>query len=259
MTDTVVDLSACDLSFRHRRLVSASPELVRAWGEDLEELREDIAEHFGPEGSWCEVGGDLHTLTDGEWEVRLRIQPDSACWHADVFGAGWRTSPYDAVPPEYRAEVAAYVDQSRALSKGLVQESALRQAAAEGGGPAVDRLVHSEFDRLDQWFTALDQLHTALQGPAEEPPSWAYDLVRDELQELNTAREWLLSATAEYSWGRSGPRPDTLFAGLRYVFSTGWVDLMRSSQPGPAARSFFGLVDDTYDTRGNKLPDTPRP
>ncbi|MEU1824157.1 hypothetical protein ABZ502_17235 [Streptomyces abikoensis] len=255
MTGSVVDISVYGLVFRHRPVTSASPELVTASGEDLGKLCEDIAEQFGPGAQWCEVGHDLHTVTSGSVETRLRLQPETCTWHADFFDVGWLNEPFDAVPPEYRAEVAAYVDLARSLWQGLVRASALRQAAAEGGIPAVNRLVHGEFDRLDAWFAALDTLHTALQGAGEQPPPWAYRLVREELQWLNSAREWLLSASAEFCWGRSGPRPDTLFEGLRYIFTTGWVDLMRPTQPGPAARAFLDLIDARDDSCEKKRPD----
>ncbi|MFF3403495.1 hypothetical protein ACFYW6_33990 [Streptomyces sp. NPDC002659] len=193
----------------------------------MEELRSDIAEGFGSDEQWCEVGNDLHTVSIGDAEIRLRLQPDTASWHADLFGAGWDSFQYACVPAERRAAVAVYVDRMKELTEGLVQESDLRGAAAEGGFPAVDRLVRRHVGLLDERYAALDSLHSALLTSAGVLPDWAQEFVRSEAEDLNTAREWLTSAVVAYHHGSAGQRPDTLFGGICFWFSTGSVNLVR--------------------------------
>ncbi|MGP3951228.1 hypothetical protein [Streptomyces sp. 7N604] len=223
----IIDISALNLSVGHRPVISASSDLVRARSGSLEEVRCAIAEGFGPDGEWCYVGNDLHTVSIGDAEIRLRLQSDTASWHADYFGAGWESSRYACVPAERRAEIAVYVDCTKGLKAGLVQESDLRAAAAEGGFPAVDRLVRRHIALMDEWYAALDSLHGALLTSAGALPAWALEFVRGEGEDLNSAREWLTSAVVDYHHGTAGRRPDTLFGGVCFVFSTGSVDLLR--------------------------------
>lgn len=226
MSDPVIDISALSLSLRHRPVLSASSDLVRSRDDSLEELRSDIAEAFGPDEKWCQVGNDLHTVSIGDSVIRLRLQPDTASWHADLFGAGWDNFEYACVPAERRAEVAAYVDRTKDLTEGLVQASDLRAAAAEGGFPAVDRLVRRHVGLLDERYAALDSLHSALLTSAGALPEWALEFVRSEAEDLNTAREWLTSAVVAYHHGSAGQRPDTLFGGVCFWFSASSVNLV---------------------------------
>ncbi|MEU0845713.1 hypothetical protein ABZ370_40545 [Streptomyces sp. NPDC005962] len=206
--------------------------LQRSWGGDLDELRDCLLEHFSPVG-YCEVGSDLHTVTLGSAETRLRSRPDDASWHADLFHAGWLDSPYKSVPTDYRRQVAAYVDRAHELNEGCLQESDLREAAGEGGAPAVERLVRRHREVLDQHYAALDTLVGDLVAPDGRLFPWARGLVHDEVQTHHMRREWLGSAAIAYLSGSSGQRPDTLFGGVRYDFRADSVDLARPAPVEP--------------------------
>ncbi|TXS63824.1 hypothetical protein EAO76_40530 [Streptomyces sp. sk2.1] len=141
----------------------------------------------------------------------MSLQPHGTAWHANYFDAAWGSSQYRTVPAESRADVATYVDRTRELRWGLLQESDLRKEAAEGGFAAVDRLVRDLVGLQDEWFAALDGLHGALRSAAGTLPSWAEQFLREEAEELSTAREWLTSAVLAYHHGTAGRRPDTLY------------------------------------------------
>ncbi|MEU1377943.1 hypothetical protein ABZ442_30465 [Streptomyces triculaminicus] len=225
MPDSAVDVSALGLVFRHRPVVSASLDLTRAHA-DMEELGISITAGFGPLGEWCEVGNDLHTVTSGDWEIRLRLEPHTAAWHADYFGAAWGSgAKFEGVPAEYRVEVAAYVDRLEEVEEALLQEATLRAAAADGGPAAVDALVRHRVVLLDEQFAVLDRLHSVLITHAGTLPAWALQVVRREAEGLNSAREWLTSAVTAYHHGSAGRRPDTLFGGVVFEFSGGSVEL----------------------------------
>lgn len=228
MPESVIDISQLSLVVHQRPVVSASEELVRSWANDLDDLKECVLEHFAPGANYCEVGKDLHSVTMGSVETRLRPRPGDASWHADFFHAGWCDSPFKDVPANYRPQVAAYVDRMHELGAGCVQESDLREAAGEGGAPAVERLVRYHRDVLDQQYAALDGLVGDLVTPQGQLPAWARELVHSQVQEHHMRREWLGSAAIGYLCGGSpGQRPDTIFGGVRYDFRVGSVDLTR--------------------------------
>ncbi|UKY54970.1 hypothetical protein [Streptomyces inhibens] len=228
MPASVIDISHLSLVVHQRPVVSASAELVRCWSGDLDELKECVLEHFAPSGGYCEVGNDLHSVTMGSAETRLRPGPDDASWHADLFHAGWHDFPYKDVPVNYRRQVADYVDRKHELREGCVQESDLREAAGEGGAPAVERLARYHRDVLDQQYAALDTLFSDLVTPKGKLPAWARKLAHAEVQEHHMRREWLGSAVIAYLCGGSaGRRPDTIFGGVRYDFTDGSLDLTR--------------------------------
>ncbi|MBK6017181.1 hypothetical protein [Streptomyces sp. MBT53] len=227
MRDAVIDISPLDLIVLHRPVLSTSSELLRAHGGDLEELRLSIAEGFGTSSEWCEVGDELHTVTAGDAETRLRPRANTPAWDADYFHAGW-SSTYAEVPADRRALMAVYVDRLHDLDVSLLQEPDLRAAAADGGASAVDRLVRRHVSRADERHAALDGLISALINPDGILPNWAQDLVHREVDDLNMTREWLTSAVVAYHHGTAGRRPDTVFGGIRYDFACGSVNLVRS-------------------------------
>ncbi|MFF0561735.1 hypothetical protein [Streptomyces sp. NPDC004266] len=217
------------LSIRHRPVLTASSELVRAHGHDLEDLRLSVTEGFGPGADWCEVDEELHTITMGDAEIRLRPRPDTPAWHAEYFPAGWG-SRFEHVPLERRTDIAAYVDRTYDLVEGLLQECDLRAAASEGGAVAVDRLVRTHIGLADERYAALDSLHSALLTPEGVLPDWALELIHIEAEGLNTTREWLTSAVVSYHHGTAGRRPVTIYGGVCFGFSEGAIDLV-SPQP----------------------------
>lgn len=231
MHDTDVDLSTRDLHIRGRLVVSASSELVRGH-YDLDELVETIEHSFADGRPWCEVGHELHTISNGEGEIRLT--PLLENWHADFFDAGWNSDGYAQVPAQSRPPVAAYVDAVHGLKPGLVQEMDLREAAADGGARAVDRLVRRQLGLLDARFDALDQLHGCLTGPTGRLPGWGQAFIRLEAEDLNAARENLSSAVLAFHHGSAGRRPDTLWGGIWFPFSTGAVNLVDDANEEPA-------------------------
>ncbi len=229
MPGTVIDISALNVAVRQRPVLTASHELVRSHGSDMGEIKLSIAEGFGPDGTWCEVGDDLHTISIGDAEIRLHPLADTVGWHADYFNAGWHSSKYESVPPEYRPIVAAYVDRVADLFDGLLQEADLREAAAEGGPRAVDALVRRQVHLADQRHEALDALLRSLNASDGALPAWARTLLHDEAEHLNMTREWLGSAAVAYHHGSAGHRPTTIFGGICFEFSTGTVDLVSAS------------------------------
>ncbi|MFD6989277.1 hypothetical protein [Streptomyces sp. NPDC059943] len=225
LTSSTIDISALALSFRDHPIATASTELVDSHGGDLEDLACAISESFTPEGEWCRVENDFHTVTMGSAETRLRLREETAAWHADLFHAGWQTHPYQDVPEEHRVHAAAYVDRTHELVVGLLQVSDLREAAGEGGFPVVDQLVRRHLGLLEERYAALDDLHSALTNDTGRLPEWAWTLVRHEAEDLHMAREWVCSAVVTYHHGTAGPRPDMIFGGICYPFSAGAVDL----------------------------------
>ncbi|MFF8022225.1 hypothetical protein ACFZDJ_14080 [Streptomyces sp. NPDC007896] len=230
MPGTVIDISVLDVAVRQRPVLTASPELVRGHGGDMDDLKLSIAEGFAPDGRWCEVGGDLHTISIGDAEIRLRRLPDTVAWHADYFNAGWCSSKYEHVPAEHRRTVAMHVDRAAGLFEGLLQEADLRTAAAQGGPRAVDELVRHHVYLADQRHEALDTLLRDLTAPDGTLPVWARTLLHEEAEDLNMTREWLGSAVLDYHHGSAGYRPTTIFGGICFEFSTGVINLVR----GPA-------------------------
>ncbi|MFF8387743.1 hypothetical protein ACF053_29455 [Streptomyces kanasensis] len=226
-----LDISRLRLQVRGLPVLSASAELVRGHFHDLEDLTDSIREGFGPGGSWCEVGQDLHTVTQGDAEIRLRQREDGSAWHADYFQAGWLSGRFDGVPAERRLDVASYVDRTDALTEGLLQASDLRAAAAEGGFPAVDRLVRHHVRLADERYAALDDLVSNLVTNEGRLPGWALNLVHREADDLNATREWMTNAVVEYHHGTAGKRPDTIFGGIQFDFTHFLFNLV----PGRAA------------------------
>lgn len=227
MQEPHIDLSARGFAVRDHVVTSASTELINSRAGDIDELLEDLREFFESDGSWCAVGSDLHSISFGDAELRLR--PDLGDWHADLFHAAWGSPLYESVPPEARQVVAAYVDRAREVRPGLLQEGALYQAAAQGGARAVDRLVRGHIAELDAWFQALDDLHAGTLAGSDELPHWARALILSETEDLNMAREWAGSAVLNYHHGSAGRRPDTLLGGIWFQFSTGAVNLARKA------------------------------
>ncbi|MFE3946203.1 hypothetical protein ACFXPV_30750 [Streptomyces sp. NPDC059118] len=207
----VVDLSRLNLLVCGRPVASASTELFRGHDGRLEDVKETFEACFSPSSHWCEVNGDLHTISGGDAEIRLSLQLHGTAWYADYFDAAWGSHQYRTVPVESRADVAMYVDRTKELRWGLLCESDLRKEAAEGGGAAVDCLVRYLVGLQDEWFAALDGLHDALLDPAGTLPAWAEQFLQEEAEDLSTAREWLTSAVLAYHHGTAGRRPDTLY------------------------------------------------
>ncbi|KOT76385.1 hypothetical protein ADK70_38605 [Streptomyces rimosus subsp. pseudoverticillatus] len=234
MLATIVDISHLRLVVHQRPVTSASTELIRSCSGNLDEVRGCLLHHFAPFGNYCEVGHDLHSVSTGGAETRLRSRPDGTSWHADLFHAGWLNPPYEAVPADYRRHVAVYVDREYELNEGRLHESDLREAAGEGGAPAVERLIRRHRDALDQQYAALDSLIDNLVAPDRRPFPWARELVYDEVLEHHTRREWLGSAAIAYLCGDSaGQRPETILGGICYDFRAGSVDLTQLASVEP--------------------------
>lgn len=223
---TVVDVSGLGLSVRGLPVISASKEVMRCYGSDAEELIGYVDEVFsGTE--WAAVGAELHSVGRGSVETRLRPWKGTCAWHLDFFPAAWTEHPYDRIPAERRAEVAAYADQVAGLLDSRLRESDLRGAAAEGGAAAVDRLVRGRVERLDQRHAALDALHSSLVNENLRLPHWALNFMLYEVETLNADREWVGAAVVAYHHGSAGRRPENVFGGVSFVFTNGSVDLAR--------------------------------
>ncbi|WP_260606633.1 hypothetical protein [Streptomyces sp. WAC08241] len=82
-----LDITALNVSFADLPIASASAEVVRALGGDLDELGRALREYFADDASWCRVGNTIHTVNAGEIEMRLAPQPDMPNWHVDYFNA----------------------------------------------------------------------------------------------------------------------------------------------------------------------------
>jgi hypothetical protein len=225
LPDDRLDITALNLSFADLPVASASAALVRGFGGDLDELGEALRECFADGASWCRVGNAVHTVTDGDAEVRLVPRPDMPTWHADYFRASWGNSEGARIPPEFRPQYALYVDRRDGARESCLEGKDLRVAAARDGAAGVDTLVRHHRAQLAEWYEALDELLRSVQT-AEDLPAWATSVVQDELLDWHRTREYLTSAVFEYHHGDAGPRPETVFGNLCFHFSTGSVELV---------------------------------
>lgn len=56
-----LDITALNIWFADLPVGTASAELLRTFGGDLDELEDALREHFADDGSWCRVGNAVHT------------------------------------------------------------------------------------------------------------------------------------------------------------------------------------------------------
>ena len=224
-----LDITALEVAFADLPVASASVALVRGFGGDLDELRETLREYFADGASWCRVGNAVHTVTDGDAEVRLVPRSDVPTWHADYFQAGWKSREGARIPLESRLQYARYVDRRHKARESCLQGEDLREAAAKDGAGGVDKLVRHHRAQLAEWYDALDVLlHSVQTGP--DLPEWATSVAKEELLDWHRTREYLTSAVLEYPHGGdTEPRPETVFGNLSFHFSAGSVELV----PGP--------------------------
>jgi hypothetical protein len=220
-----LDITGLGLVFAGRPVVSASTELVRGFVGDLDDLAETLREQFADDGSWCQVGDTVHTVTDGDAEVRLSPRSDLPNWHADYFQAGWRSHEGARIPLEFRPQYAAYVDRRHLVRESCLQGGDLRVAAGEGGAGGIDELVRHHHAQLAAWFAALDGFLLAVHT-AGRLPQWATAVAKHELLDWHRTREHLTSAVLEYHHGAAGPRPETVYGNLCFHFSTTTVELV---------------------------------
>jgi len=234
MSDTDVDISYVKLDILDRPVGTASLELIRSYGLmpgelEIDELVDHLVETFVLGEDWCTVGEDLHQVSSGSAEVRLRAR-DGSSWHADLFHANWgKFSDYENVPSDYRPVVATYVDRMRLLEFGVPQEADLRAAAAEGGAVAVDRIIQHCIRMLDRQIAAVDALHTGLHTPEGILPGWARRVVRQQAADWLFRREYVTSAVLGYHHGSTGSRPDTIDGGISFPFALGAFDILDGS------------------------------
>ncbi|MGW6248048.1 hypothetical protein [Streptomyces roseolus] len=225
MPDTVI--SQLEVFVQQRPVLTASDGLLGGHGFDLGDLRETLVESFAAEGhDWCEIGDSLHTLSDGDAEIRLSLLEDGTGWHADYFPAGWRSLQHRDVPADRRKDVVAYTDRAHALREKVLEVEDLRVAAAAGGARAVDDLVQHHLHIADRLHEAIGDLHAALLAQDGDLPPWAHAFLYQEVEELHMVREFLSSAVLAYHHGSAGHRPDTVWGGIAYRFPTGTIDLI---------------------------------
>ncbi|RZU37607.1 hypothetical protein EV284_2783 [Streptomyces sp. BK022] len=224
-----LDITALNVAFNGLPVTSASVALVSGYFGDLDELGESLREYFADGASWCRVGNAVHTVSDGDAEVRLVPRSEVPTWHADYFRACWGSREGARIPPEFRPQYASYVDRRQETRESCLRGQDLRAVAAKDGAGGVDKLVRHHQTQLAEWYAALDQLlcslHTA-EDPTEDLPEWVTSVATDELLDWHRTREYLTSAVLEYHHGDSGPRPDTVFGNLRFDFSTVAVELV---------------------------------
>ncbi|MEU4213709.1 hypothetical protein AB0F13_27700 [Streptomyces sp. NPDC026206] len=175
-----LDITALNVSFADLPVASASVELVRGFGGDLEELGESLLKCFADGASWCRVGNAVHTVTHGDAEVRLVPRSDTPAWHVDYFQAGWGSSDGARIPPEFRPEYARYVDRRHKARESCLEGEDLRAVAAKDGAGGVDKLVWHHRAQLTEWYDALDNLLHSV-PTASSLPEWATSVARDEL------------------------------------------------------------------------------
>ncbi|MEU4507379.1 hypothetical protein [Streptomyces sp. NPDC024089] len=222
-----LDITALNIEFAGLPVASASAALVKGFGGDLDELREALREYFADDASWCRIGNAVHTVTEGDAEVRLVPRSDVPTWHADYFQAGWKSREGTRIPPEFRLEYARYVDHRRKTRESCLQGEDLRAVAAKDGAGGVDKLVRHHQAQLAAWYAALDQLLSSVHT-TEGVPEWVTSMASDELLDWHRTREYLTSAVLEYHHGDTGPRPETVLGNLCFHFSTIAVELAPS-------------------------------
>lgn len=253
---SVVDIAVLGLQVRGLPVIAASQAMMNSWRHDLEDLAECLGEVFSGTG-YAEVGTELHQLSEGDAELRLRPWTGAQAWHLDFFPAGWSHHPYDGVPPERRVEVAAYTDQVAGLRDSRLRENDLRTASASGGAACVDGLVRERVGRLDQRHAALDLLHGSLVGEDLRLPHWALNFILHEIEDLNAEREWVGAAVLSYHHGSAGHRPDNVFGGVSFLFTHGSVDLARGHR-AQAAGDWPALMRDlAHEDGGVSVPARP--
>ncbi|MFJ6752065.1 hypothetical protein ACIQNI_28340 [Streptomyces sp. NPDC091266] len=219
-----LDITALNVSFADLPVASASAELVRGFGGDLDELGEWLREGFADGASWCRIGNTVHTVTEGDAEIRLVPRADDPNWHANYFRAGWGSIEGARIPREFRLQYARYVDRRHKARESCLQGKDLRAVAAKDGAAGVDKLVRSHRAQLAEWYDALDNLLDSAQT-APDLPEWATSVAKAELLDWHRTREYLTSAVLEYHHGDTGPRPETVFGNLCFHFTTGSVEL----------------------------------
>ncbi|WP_030888411.1 MULTISPECIES: hypothetical protein [Streptomyces] len=234
MSESVIRIADLGLRVWDRPVATASLDLVEEH-DGFADLATTLCEAFEHGRTCCEVGDALHTVSDGDLELRLRPRTDGS-WHADRFPASWKQHPYEGVPAACRAAVASYVDRVWPLRECHPTADDLRAYEAEGGAGAVDRFVRRRLYLLDQQYTALEQLHDALFADEEGGlPRWALELVAHEAQAWAAERDHLHSATVSYHHGPAAHSPDMVFSGFGLDFQRGWIDL--AARPGAGPRT----------------------
>ncbi|MBL1086745.1 hypothetical protein JK359_33100 [Streptomyces actinomycinicus] len=223
--DDRLDITALNIAFAGLPVSSASAALVKGFGGDLDDLGESLREYFADDASWCRIGNTVHTVTDGDAEVRLVPRSDVPTWHADYFQAGWGSREGARIPPEFRLQYAKYVDRRYKARESCLQGKDLRSVAAKDGAGGVDKLVRHHQAQLAEWYAALDHLIRSVQT-AEDLPEWAISVAKDELLDWHRTREYLTSAVLEFHYGDAGPRPETVLGNLCFRFSTVAVELV---------------------------------
>ncbi|MEU8927575.1 hypothetical protein AB0D10_42845 [Kitasatospora sp. NPDC048545] len=123
------------LVFDGRPILSVEQDLADSYrGSDLT-VAEHLAELFVPDGDWCHVGPDVHSVTDGGAEVRLRST--AAGWRADSFDSGWGPlAEFGDVPAEHRHAVAVYVDTRERLRACTPTAETLREEGETAPRPS---------------------------------------------------------------------------------------------------------------------------
>ncbi|MGX5397123.1 hypothetical protein ACWLMY_35335 [Streptomyces anulatus] len=223
--DNRLDISALGVEFAGLPVASASVELVDCWSGDLKELKEALTEWFTDDASWCRIGEDVHSMTEGSSETRLIPRPGAPGWHAEsVHVAGWRTPEGARIPTEYRWQYTRYADRRHETRESCLQEADLREAAAKDGAAGVDKLVRHQQAQLTKWYDALDEFISSVHA-TEALPGWVAPVVGDELRDWHRTREFLTSAVMKYHHGDVAPRPDTVFNTLGSEFSTARFEL----------------------------------
>lgn len=221
--DDVIDISELSVQVLRRPVRTVAAALLRAQSNRVDELAETLQESFADDGAWCQVGEDLHTITEmSAAEIRLRPSGDGT-WHGDFFPGCWNGDLLRQVPAADRHLVAPYIERTAPLNAGMLDVSELMSAAADGGAPAVDLMVREYVDAVDQHYAALDVLHGTIHHQHRGLPGWAEDLIRDEAEEICAAREWIGSAVLAYHHGSAGRRPDTLSGGITFRFTHGSI------------------------------------
>ncbi|MGW1334557.1 hypothetical protein ACWD7B_09780 [Streptomyces rubiginosohelvolus] len=220
-----VNIAFLNLSFADLAITSASTDVVRGFGGDLVELEEWVREGFADGASWCRIGNEAHTVSEGDAELRLVPRSDTPDWHLNYFHAGWESEEGKQIPPQYRLQYARYVDRRHEVREGCLTGKDLRVVAAKDGAEGVDLLVRHHRAQLTEWYKALDALLSSVES-TPDLPGWAKAVAKEELLNWHRTREYMTSAVMEYHHGDAGLRPETVWGNLRFDFSATSVDLV---------------------------------